>query len=494
MPPVDHATYDLQDQPDARAGAGKLRHARNRAVLATLVLYRLAENAGLAAVGYRLQYYQLLAQPFYLAAMVLLAAAVSLRLFRFGGVQKMVLGGIAAGFLLYVLSKVTGDLSKAGLMPPLVAAGLAAAARWAHRACRACCTRRTGDGAPASARPAIWSRAASLLARRAAAIALAASLARLHRRPRRAHAQQRQIVAFPARPKPPASPASGLLEAMPSRSTSEQMLVRADEINYDYTNERVSAVGNVQIYYGGATLEADKVIYDQKTKRLHAEGNVRLTEPTARSPTARSSISATTSATASSIRCGSTRPSRPAWPPPAPTAASGNITVLQSGVYTACEPCEDDPRKPPKWQVKAARIIHDQGEKMMYFEDARLEFFGVPLAYHALFLGARSDREAQERLPDARRIDSSSIYGVAVTTPYYWALAPNYDVTITPMITTKQGPLVQGEWRQRLMNGSYTIRGAGIFQLDQEAFVRARRHSRRPRLPRRRRDRRASSG
>ena len=36
-----------------------------------------------------------------------------------------------------------------------------------------------------------------------------------------------------------------------------------DEINYDYNNERVSAVGNVQIYYNGATIEADKVIYDQ---------------------------------------------------------------------------------------------------------------------------------------------------------------------------------------------------------------------------------------
>jgi lipopolysaccharide export system permease protein len=86
-----------------------------------------AENAGLAASGYRLQYYQLLAQPFYLVAMVLLAAAVSLRFFRFGGVQKIVLGGISAGFLLYVLAKITGDLSKAGMMAPMAAAGLPAA-------------------------------------------------------------------------------------------------------------------------------------------------------------------------------------------------------------------------------------------------------------------------------------------------------------------------------------------------------------------------------
>ena len=84
----------------------------------------LAENAGLVAQSYRLQYYQLLAQPFYLIAMVLLAGAASLRFFRFGGVQKVVLGGIGAGFLLYVLAKITGDLSKAGLMAPIVAAAI----------------------------------------------------------------------------------------------------------------------------------------------------------------------------------------------------------------------------------------------------------------------------------------------------------------------------------------------------------------------------------
>jgi lipopolysaccharide export system permease protein len=82
----------------------------------------MADRAGLGAAGYRLQYQQLLARPFLLAAMVLLAASVSLRFFRFGGVQKMVLGGICAGFLLFVLSKITEDMSKSGLMSPVAAA------------------------------------------------------------------------------------------------------------------------------------------------------------------------------------------------------------------------------------------------------------------------------------------------------------------------------------------------------------------------------------
>jgi len=83
---------------------------------------KMADRAGLEAAGYRLQYDGLLARPFLLAAMVLLAASVSLRFFRFGGVQKMVLSGITAGFLLFVLSKITEDMSKSGLMSPIAAA------------------------------------------------------------------------------------------------------------------------------------------------------------------------------------------------------------------------------------------------------------------------------------------------------------------------------------------------------------------------------------
>jgi lipopolysaccharide export system permease protein len=86
------------------------------------VYIEIAEHAGLGVGGYRFQFYKLLMQPFLLAAMVLLAASVSLRFFRFGGVQKMVLSGIAAGFLLYILSKVTEDVSKAELMSPVAAA------------------------------------------------------------------------------------------------------------------------------------------------------------------------------------------------------------------------------------------------------------------------------------------------------------------------------------------------------------------------------------
>jgi lipopolysaccharide export system permease protein len=60
--------------------------------------------------------------------MILLAASVSLRAFRFGGVPQRILIGVTAGFALYVLSKVTEDLSKADLLHPLLAAWLPIAA------------------------------------------------------------------------------------------------------------------------------------------------------------------------------------------------------------------------------------------------------------------------------------------------------------------------------------------------------------------------------
>jgi LPS-assembly protein len=59
---------------------------------------------------------------------------------------------------------------------------------------------------------------------------------------------------------------------------------------------------------------------------------------------------------------------------------------------------------------------------------------------------------------------------VNFTAPYFWALAPDYDVTLTPTVYSKEGMLMQAEWRQRLMNGSYSIKAAGIFQADPGAF------------------------
>jgi len=78
-------------------------------------------RAGLNPTVYRLRYQELLARPLTLAAMVLVAACFSLRFFRMGGVEVMVSGGVAMGFVLYVATKVINDLGEAGFISAPVA-------------------------------------------------------------------------------------------------------------------------------------------------------------------------------------------------------------------------------------------------------------------------------------------------------------------------------------------------------------------------------------
>ena len=80
------------------------------------------EQAGLDANRYRLRHQTLLARPLMLLAMLLIAASFSLRFFRFGGVARTVAGGVIAGFVLYVATKLVGDLGGAGLLSAPVAA------------------------------------------------------------------------------------------------------------------------------------------------------------------------------------------------------------------------------------------------------------------------------------------------------------------------------------------------------------------------------------
>jgi LPS-assembly protein len=316
----------------------------------------------------------------------------------------------------------------------------------------------------AEARPPSWRCSARIAA---AALAFLAVLIATGATVERAAAQA-EFLTFreQLRPKAPGKSTIG------AKNPNAQMLVQADEIKYDYSNELVSAVGNVQIYYSGATLEADKVVYDQRSKRLHAEGNARLTEADGKvtygeqldlSDDFRNGfIDSLRLETIDETRLAAARADR----------TGANYTVFQSGVYTACEPCKDDPLKPPLWQVKAVRIIHDEANKMMYFEDAKIEFFGVPLAYFPYFSAPDPSvkRKSGFLMPI---ITTSSAYGLGIETPYYLALAPNYDLTISPRITTTQGPLVRTEYRQRFEDGSFTFRASGIDQLDKDYFIRS---------------------
>ncbi|MBW8270964.1 LPS export ABC transporter permease LptG [Caldovatus aquaticus] len=80
------------------------------------------EEAGFSAVRHRLHFHSLLALPVLCAVMALVAAGFSMRPARRGGVMRMIAGGVAAGFALFVLDRITGELGEAGTLPVVFAA------------------------------------------------------------------------------------------------------------------------------------------------------------------------------------------------------------------------------------------------------------------------------------------------------------------------------------------------------------------------------------
>jgi lipopolysaccharide export system permease protein len=82
----------------------------------------LLERSGFSSVRHRLQFQTLLALPLLAGTMALLAAGFSMRPSRRGGVAQMIGSGVAAGFALFVVSKVAEEFGQSGALPPVLAA------------------------------------------------------------------------------------------------------------------------------------------------------------------------------------------------------------------------------------------------------------------------------------------------------------------------------------------------------------------------------------
>jgi LPS-assembly protein len=257
----------------------------------------------------------------------------------------------------------------------------------------------------------------------------------------------------------------------------DRLLVDAKEIVYDNDKNTVAASGDVELNYQGRTLQADRVIYDRSTGRVYADGNAKLTDKDGTVATGdrfeltddfRNGFIDTLRVTQQTVDNGVPVTTR--FSAPRAERTEGETTVFERGTYTVCESCKDHPERPPLWQVKAARIIHNNSEQTIYYEDATMEFFGIPVAYLPYFWtpDPTVKRKTGFLSPTYKYSDS---LGFGVGIPFFWAIAPNYDLTVTPTYLSRQGLLAQAEWRHRLDNGSYNIRAAGISQLDTDAFL-----------------------
>lgn len=83
---------------------------------------RTMEATGFNATSLKIHFQRLLAQPLMFAAMILLAASVSLRPPRLRGTATLVIIGVIIGFIVFFISSFLQALGASGQLPPVLAA------------------------------------------------------------------------------------------------------------------------------------------------------------------------------------------------------------------------------------------------------------------------------------------------------------------------------------------------------------------------------------
>ncbi len=253
-----------------------------------------------------------------------------------------------------------------------------------------------------------------------------------------------------------------LLDPSLKSNPDAPMLLQADELIYDNKNNKVRASGNVEVFYNKHTLLADQIIYDRNLNVLIAEGNVRIKEPDGAIVKAER-IRLTDDFREGFIKSLKIRTSNDASiTADRATRTEGNTTIFENGTFTPCKVCEKHPEKAPLWRIRAERVIHKKDEQVIEYENASFEFMGVPVAYVPYFQHADPSKKRQSGFLTPGASYSENL-GFIVEIPYFVALARNYDITVTPVVTNKAGQMLKGQWRHRLANGSYTIDLAGAY-------------------------------
>jgi LPS-assembly protein len=231
----------------------------------------------------------------------------------------------------------------------------------------------------------------------------------------------------------------------------------ADMVKFDTATGRVTASGNVEIFYGERTLTADRIVYDSDTGRITAEGNLVLRDPSG------STIFADSADLDAELRDGLVRGARSVMGENIKLSAAearrvdARFNVLTKAVYSPCKVCPDDPV--PLWRIRARRVIHDEVEKVIHYEDATLDVFGVPVAWLPWFShpDPTIDRASGFLVPKFRQ---SSIYGYGVQVPYYWVIDDYSDLTFSPLLTTGDGVVGVVEYRRAFESGTFTTAGS----------------------------------
>ncbi len=237
----------------------------------------------------------------------------------------------------------------------------------------------------------------------------------------------------------------------------DQIGFAADSLQYDSNAEVVTANGNVQLLRDGNRLRADKVVWNRNSGKVEAQGNVSVTDPEGNIAYGdRFDVTDTLKDGAvdnmllvlqSGGRLASAKGER----------VSG-IYTLHHAAYTGCTvEGSDGCPKEPTWQINAVRVIYDPVRQRVSYKDATIELFGLPLIPLPGLSHPVGDGGSSGLLVPNLRYDRNN--GMEVALPYYFKLAPNRDLTVTPHVYSDTLPMLESTYRHLWDRGAYQLTG-----------------------------------
>ncbi|MDF1854161.1 LPS assembly protein LptD [Pseudooceanicola sp.] len=237
---------------------------------------------------------------------------------------------------------------------------------------------------------------------------------------------------------------------------SDTAMLAADKVYLD-GRDRVIAEGRVEALKDGNRLQASRIVYDRNTERLAISGPITLTEASGRVV-----LLADSADLDADLRSGLIRGARMMLDQQVQLAAyqmnrlDPRYAQLYKATVTSCHVCGDG--RPPLWQIRARRVVHDRDERQLYFDDARFEVMGVPVFWmpRLRLPDPTLKRATGFLIPSIKR---SSLLGTGLRWPYFIRIGDHRDLTLTPYVSDETRTL-EFRYRQAYRNGRVTVTGA----------------------------------
>jgi LPS-assembly protein len=230
---------------------------------------------------------------------------------------------------------------------------------------------------------------------------------------------------------------------------ADQVEIRADRV--------LVATGAVEVLHDGIRLQASRIAYDAATETLTIDGPITLTDASG------TVVLADTAELGSDLREGLLQSARVVLADQLQMASTevlrvgGRYTQLGRSVASSCQVCAENPV--PLWEIRARRVVHDQLERQIYFEDAQLRLGGVPVFYlPRLRMPDPTLDRARGFLRPSLRITSQ--LGPGLQVPYFFPLGDSRDLTIEPYVSTENMRTLGARYRQAFRTGEIEVTGA----------------------------------